>query len=107
MPHPRDWVVIREGVPLTVPAGKMFVLTGLGTKNNHQFGVTLELDGIEEARSLPKSLGDSSSVGWDSVSVKSVPPGFRASPGQVISLRRTIGQTVQDEGRAWGYLIDE
>lgn len=32
-PHPRDMVRIKEGTPYVVPAGRIFVLTALGSNN--------------------------------------------------------------------------
>lgn len=31
LPHPRDYVQIKEGTPYTVPVGKLLVVTGLGS----------------------------------------------------------------------------
>lgn len=105
VPHPRDWVVIRESEPLTVPAGKIFVLTALGTKNGTK--IALEVDGLEELRSSHiVESGQAATVGMNSTTVKQVPAGFSVSGGLTILLRQLNGG-IKSDGRAWGYLVDE
>lgn len=101
LPHPRDMVQIKEGVPYTVPAGKIFVLTALGGSG---YGPrVLRVDGIEE------SLGGFyNSATYSGVvpgnSVVEVPIGFTARAGSIVDVGN--GST-GGAGRAWGYLASQ
>lgn len=100
MPHPRDMVQIEEGTPYTVPAGKLFVLTGLGSKYGMGGFVTLLVDGVDEPTA--NSTVSSSAT---ATSVAHVTLGLAGQPGSVIDL--VGGVSYPDDGRAWGYPADE
>lgn len=91
-PHPRDMVQIRQGTPYLVPAGQVFVLTGLGgvQPTQAQLG-TLRVNGQVELGYLADH----------SPSVASVPTGFTVAAGSTIEVSGPIGGP---EARAWGYL---
>ena len=100
MPHPRDMVQIEEGVPYTVPVGKVFVLTGLGTDIALQYSIaTLEVDDVPRTQAVTSF--NSNDTGMVSA-VAPVPPGFTVDAGHSISV--TSGQ---HGARAWGYLADQ
>ena len=92
IPDPRDYVVVREETGLyTVPQGKLFVLTALGTTEN--VGSTLYVNSQRElVRFFTQSEG---------LTVAKVPPGLSAGPGDVLQV---VGGG--SSGRAWGYLVD-
>lgn len=95
MPDPRDMVQISEGVPYVVPAGKLFVLTGLGSSSySYSPSAVLKVDGHYEV-SATSPTGDSS--------VRPVPAGFAVSAGKTIELL----VNGQGDGRAWGYLAPQ
>ena len=93
-PHPRDMVQIKEGTPYTVPVGRIFVLTGLGS--------TLTASGLTFFKVNGEDLligGWSGGVGGQTATVAPIPMGCTVAGGSVISLVSGAGQ-----GRAWGYL---
>jgi len=94
IPDPRQMVVIKEGAPFIVPAGKILVVTALGALTN---GIVVDLlvDGQKEAEV-----------------VANMPT---ANPGTIdplpVGLTVHAGSTVEPFcgsifGRAWGYLVD-
>src|SRR5689334_21621039 len=102
IPHPRDMVKIREGTPYVVPAGKLFVLTALGSTYPVSGGerVRLFVNGQDEALTrLSNSYNGSSPSSSDIVPV---PPGFTVGAGSVITLLE--GGPTATDARAWGYL---
>lgn len=97
VPHPRDMVQIREeSGPYTVPAGKLFVLTGLGLSDDVGF-TTLHMNGVSEV-----AMQTSCSNGGGPT-IAAAPLGFTAPAGAVLS--------VDGEGthlsRAWGYIASQ
>jgi hypothetical protein len=95
--HPRDWVVIKEGVPFLVPPGRILVLTGVGaTKfSSCAFGGTIRIDGSDAAEgSQYDNNGDAS--------VHGLPVGLSARAGSTVE----IDACAAGAGRAWGYLVD-
>jgi hypothetical protein len=98
-PHPSDMITVREGTPLVVPPGKLFVLTGLGSSAANAPEVTLVINGQPEAQVLPGTTT------YDTSSIKSVPIGFTAPAGSTIELVGGLGG--QNDARAWGYLADQ
>jgi hypothetical protein len=111
-PSPRDMVQIRDGTPYVVPAGRLFVLTGLGTNTNagYQGGsfATLSLNGQQEVVGQASSDGGSyGAIGIGSIaSVSPVPPGFTAPAGSTIAVSGSGGGSA-GVGRAWGYLAND
>lgn len=98
MPHPRDMVQIREGTAFVVPAGKLFVLTGLGAIMPGPRA--LRVNGVQEL-----------SAGWhepgpgiaEVVTVAPVPLGFTVAAGSTVE----VGAGAPNgPGRAWGYLAN-
>lgn len=108
MPHPRQMVRIREGVPYTVPNGMTFVLTALGRIGNASSvagvcPVGFLVDGEGEVSACTIDCGSSSNP--SGVSIASVPPGLAVPAGSVISLSSSGGTCGAAYGRAWGYLV--
>src|SRR5688572_20767542 len=89
---PHSAVVIREGTPYVVPAGKLLVFTGLGTTLGGIVG--LYIDGGLETSASYGSAGNPSVV--------AIPPGLTAGAASVV----TVGFSSSSTGRAWGFLID-
>ncbi len=99
-PNASDMVQISEGTPLLVPAGKVFVLTGLGASDwcgsptltvNGQPAIQSDLEiGVE-------TFGD------ESASVARVPLGFSVPSGSTVDVMLPGTQC----GRAWGYLAPQ
>ena len=97
-PHPRDAVRINEGASLTVPAGKLLVLTGLGVRSvsgSYDYAY-LRIDGQLEAQ-VVRGSGSGDSI---SALVQPLPPGLVAVGGQVVE--SDDGDGSQAEGVAWG-----
>ena len=101
MPDPRAFVQIREeDGAYTVPAGRIFILTGIGTRVvSGQSSANFNVDGVAEVGAFYDSQGYDN-PGFCSVSA--APTGFSVSAGRVISLSGSTG----NEARAWGYLAD-
>jgi hypothetical protein len=100
-PHPRDYVRVIEGVPFTVPAGKIFVMRGLGASSPYQqpYNQTVYVDGIPTF---------SERFGWSSDGYqhhgKEVPtPGIGADAGSVVTTSTTSSNI---PGIVLGYLVD-
>lgn len=96
IPDPNDMVVIRqEAGPYTVPAGKVFTLTGLGTgQGGGQCALT-----VNGVLMLSREANFGSPT-QPYLTIIPVPPGFSARPGDVLDLTPSSG------GRACGYLSD-
>jgi hypothetical protein len=94
-PEPRDMVQIKQGTPYVVPAGKIFVLTGLGDAEALDYARLVVNGQIEAIISTGCSNGGGSSL-------VAVPPGFTVQAGSTISAEAT--GTIN--GRAWGYLAN-
>jgi len=95
IPDPRLMLVIRDGTPLVVPAGKLLVITGLGATG---FGtsVSLSIDGtLEVTTPLPQGTAYSATV-------LQLPPGLTAAAGSTVH----VTSSQPGGGRAWGYLAD-
>jgi hypothetical protein len=108
MPHPRDYVQIKEGTPYTVPGGKIFVLTALGSHNS-QGEAYLQIDGVEELRVRCEQFvfgaGGSPIPLGEGISMKRTPIGLTAHAGSVITI--LAGNGKPDDCRAWGYLATQ
>jgi hypothetical protein len=95
-PNPRDMVQIREGMPYVVPAGKLFVLTGLGMAGNLGF-TSLTVNGQTEAASYTGCSNGGPAT------VAPMSPGFSVTAGSTID----ISGHGSGEARAWGYLSNQ
>lgn len=94
IPDPRAMVVIREGLPFVVPAGKALAITGLGAAAGGT-QATLRVDGGNSLVAIGNwSVGSSCSV-------CPTPPGIAAGAGATVAV--DSGTSL---GRAWGYLVD-
>jgi hypothetical protein len=101
-PHPRDMIQIKEGMPYVVPAGTVFVLTGLGTAVlNDNLGIECHLK-VNGQREVGAGMVVSGGNSGSASSVAPVPGGFTAQAGATIEGESVVlsGQN----GRAWGYL---
>jgi hypothetical protein len=93
--HPRDWVVVEEGVPYTVPQGKILVVTAIGAAHNSGgIGRVLVNGTIQCETANDVQFGNGASV-------KQLPLGFSVTSGSTVDTMCTTGL-----GRAWGYLVD-
>jgi hypothetical protein len=105
VPDPRAMLVIRqEQGPWTVPAGKLFMLSGLGAASyvSSATPAVLLLDSVPELSSIGYAARPGEGgVDVQPVSVGPCPPGFTAAPGAVLTVVAGSG-----DGRAWGYLLD-
>ena len=99
--HPRDWVVIEEGVPYTVPTGKLLVITALGDQMGSCGATYLDFNGARALTGITVACSQNYTEG--TVFMEEVPVGLRASSGDVVSVAHQITAGV---GRAWGYLVD-
>lgn len=99
--HPRDWIVIEEGVPYTVPAGKLLVITALGDHMGSCGATYLDFNGVRALTGITVACSQNYTEG--TVFMQNVPVGLRASSGDVVSVAHQITPGV---GRAWGYLVD-
>ena len=94
IPDPRQMVVIKEGTPFVVPAGKILAVTGLGGAAQGAV-VTVWVDGTREVQAWAElSYGNA-------VTVREVPPGLVVQAGSTVLV--DSGTLL---GRAWGYLAD-
>jgi hypothetical protein len=97
--HPRNYVQIKQGTAFVVPAGQVFVLTGLGTDLGQYYGGTVSLfvDGHRECRSAAFANEVVAPL-----SVSAVPPGLTAYAGSTITV---MTDSPSLSGRAWGYVM--
>ena len=102
--RPQDMVQIRQGVPYAVPAGKLFVLTALGTNlatpNDHG-EARLFVDG-QRSCSMPVTTNSSQTPSISSIAP--VPLGPTFSAGSVLTV---VASDPWLSARAWGYLSSE
>jgi hypothetical protein len=100
--HPRDFVQIRQGSPYVVPAGKILVITALGTQLAYPSArlVTLLIDGQQICQT------GSSSVGIDApLSLAELASGRTVQAGSTVSVVADMDNPNDTIfGRAWGYL---
>lgn len=97
MPDPRDMVQIRQGTPYLVPAGNVFVLTGLGSNGVPPTGsVDLAVNGQQELVASGQISGANS--------VNPLPAGFSVQAGATIQV---LPNNTGTWGRAWGYLAPQ
>lgn len=97
IPDPNDMVMIKsESGAYTVPPGKIFTLTGVGTLEGG-WKATVTIDGIGVA-SREQNFG---SPTQPFSTISPVPPGITAQPGHVVEIVVASGA-----GRATGYLVD-
>jgi hypothetical protein len=92
IPTPGQMVQIDEGVPYTVPAGKVLVVTGLGAIFNTNADTSLFVNGIKKFSSVPPINGSS---------MCALPNCFTAGAGDVVEPRELSGLLL---ARAWGYV---
>jgi hypothetical protein len=99
-PHPRDFVRIVEGVPFTVPAGKILVVTGMGWHTpgygTHQLSVFV--DGV----SIYAEVVAWETAGTHNLGLEIPTPGIAVAAGAVV----TTASTYANYGLALGYLVD-
>lgn len=87
-------VVIKEGTPFVVPAGKILVVTSLGATANSVV-VDLLIDGQREVQAVANiPTGGPATVG-------ALPTGLTVRAGSSVEVL-----TGSIYGRAWGYLVD-
>ena len=96
IPTPQQMLRVVEGVPLTVPANKVFVVTGLGDIADVSGVAVLFLDGVAVLSSRPQTSSSNSAT-----SVRPVPTGLTAAEGVIISV------TGPNIGQVFGYLVDK
>lgn len=104
--HPRDWAQIIEGNNYQVPAGKIFVLTAIGSNQASGNPVSLfnTATGLRVLQALPYL--DSATGGHaHSATVFSVPVGYTAPAGTTLTTGGGVALDFTD-ACAWGYLVD-
>jgi hypothetical protein len=97
LPTPGQMVVIKEGTPYVVAAGRRFVLTAIGTPSLG-IGCRLFVDGVQELTGHPTS-GTAPTA-----SVVPVAPGFSVAAGSTITVTDAGFGGTNGNGRAWGYV---
>jgi hypothetical protein len=88
-PHPSQMVEIREGEPLTVPAGKLFVLTVMGRPTGGGSWSRFDVD------------GEFATIAYNLIGA---PVGMSVSSGHVVE--PIAIWPAGKNGKAWGYLAD-
>ena len=99
MPHPRDMVQIKGGVPYTVPSGTLLALTALGGSNLGPYDPRLLINGQAEVIAVSAPTNDTASM-------KPLPVGLTAQPGSLVEIQDAQGGNPQNY-RAWGYLAPQ
>lgn len=104
---PANVVIIRESVPFTVPKGKVFVLTALGTASftGGPLLCTLKLNGEVELTGGTVQMGVGGTALFSGSTVTAVAPGFKAAADSKLEVEDNIREKF--DGRAWGYLVPE
>jgi hypothetical protein len=99
IPHPRQWIEVKDGVPYVVPVGKTLEVMSVGVpqaRGQLNPTATLTVDGVSEVTVDGLEYG---------ISMQQLPVSVRASPGQSVAVFGGTGQQ-QGVGRAWCYVID-
>jgi len=101
-PNARDYVQIQGTTPYVVPAGKVFVLTAIGSTSSVPAGggclIHLNVNGGCELTAAGSPSGETPSV-------KPTAAGFTAPAGSTINLSTDNGcDTYNPFLRCWGYL---
>jgi hypothetical protein len=99
IPTPQQMMRVREGETFTVPAAKIFVVTGLGSILEHDNSVVLFLDGENWLVTHPRVYDQ------DVTTIRPVPPGLTASAGQVVTVAGG-NPLVATDAQVVGYLVD-
>jgi len=100
-PAARDMVIIRQGAPYTVPAGKILVVSSIGRNNvgnPPNASYTLEIY-VDDIPSGGRYLGDSDNVVF--VSLGEIPGGLPAWNGSIVRV-----ESNSTDGMAIGHLED-
>ena len=96
---------VMGGTPFTVPQGKLFVVTGLGSTTTlsvlTELSVSVEFDGVPVVSALIIA-GDGNNLTGGGPAIPSVPPGIVANEGTVVS----VSMNFVDPGVVLGYLAD-
>ena len=92
-PHPRDAIRVVEGVPFTVPAGRILMMTGLIQVTGSDTVVSASINGVKVLRAM-----NHESVGG----VVEIPFGLTAGAGDVVDV---VSSSVLSSGLL-GYLVD-
>jgi hypothetical protein len=102
-PDPRDFVVVREGSSFIVPAGHVFVATGVGSAANSG-SYSFSVDGQVVASSL-YAASPSTASGI----IAELPPGIVADSGASVEcvLASFSGTASSGTGRVWGFLLEK
>jgi len=93
-PHARDAVRVSEGAPFTVPAGRILVVTALGTENYPNDDVGFSINGA----TVMAGEANSSTGG-----ICRIPFGLTAVGGDAVDVWDTAGSPT---GFLLGYLVD-
>ena len=105
IPTPNSMMRVTEGVPFTVPAGKLFVATGIGgTLNNKDFWVNVVFDGEIVLTAIPTMTpGGVVVASGAGPSIPAIPPGLVADNGTVVEVMDSL---TLGKGVLLGYLAD-
>lgn len=107
-PHPRDFVTIVEGTPYEVPAGKIFMLTGLGTTTLTDAApspATLLDDGVAEVIGGHYGAGEATILAGTEAfpaacTAARMPWGITFAAGHVLTVASALAG---NDGRAYGF----
>jgi hypothetical protein len=94
LPHPKDMVQVKEGAPFVVPAGRVLVVTALGSVGINATNATLRINGVDETSVNPAGNGQAAHQ-----TMMELPTCFSAQAGTTVSVVGSYG-----DGRVWGYL---
>lgn len=100
VPTPDQMVRVVEGSPLTVPADKVLVVTGVGSTANTPINNTLAIQILFDGQVVlgaQVKVTDANGVSGAGPAIPSVPPGLKAGAGQQVA--------VQDDGPFLGVLL--
>lgn len=108
-PTPQQMQRVVEGAPFVVPAGKLFVVTGLGS-NGHDFApgpgpnkhVRVSFNGISVLEAMIYEWQGGGSYAGGGPTIPPVPAGLTAPAGVTI----TATDDSVDAGVVLGYLVD-
>jgi energy-converting hydrogenase Eha subunit F len=108
LPHPRDYVQVREGTPYTVPAGKILTITATGTIDFYNFSdwAQVKINGTVENESTALATTQMYNTVYFGNSMSATPAGFTAHSGDVVEVfsSATNGSL---HARLWGFLSDQ
>jgi hypothetical protein len=102
-PDPRDFLVVREGSAFVVPAGHVFVATGVGSAaNSGSYSLSIA------SRVVASGLYSADLTNTSGI-IAELPPGIVADAGATVEcvLASFSGTSSLGSGRVWGFLLEK